>query len=149
MKIKMKGALITYFSGFNRARISFTLSTIGAEIRLLSMPSICIQKRALFGRRSQIGPQRFYIHPTEKNVQAVAFYYDRIQWKILDPSIQPEIDLPHNLEEGDMNVVSHSLDDKVWIVVFTKDNGPARYYRYDREEMLALFLSTDREKRIL
>jgi dipeptidyl aminopeptidase/acylaminoacyl peptidase len=51
-----------------------------------------------------------------------------------------------NMEDGDMTVVSRSLDDKVWIVVYTKDNGPARYYLYDHEKKLADFLFTNREK---
>ena len=85
------------------------------------------------------------IHPTEKNVQAVAFYYDRIHWKILDPSIEPDMDLLHSVEEGDMTVVSRSLDDKVWIVVFTRDNGPSHYYYYDHDKRRASFLFTDRE----
>ena len=86
------------------------------------------------------------IHPTEKNVQAVAFYYDRIHWKILDPSIAQDIDLLRSVEEGDMTVVSRSLDDKVWIVVFTRDNGPARYYLYDHEQETGHLSSSQTEK---
>ena len=53
------------------------------------------------------------IHPTEKNVQAVAFYYDRLHWKVIDPAIAQDMEYLSNLDDGDMTVVSRSLDDKV------------------------------------
>jgi dipeptidyl aminopeptidase/acylaminoacyl peptidase len=45
-----------------------------------------------------------------------------------------------------MMVVSRSLDDTEWIVAFTADNSPLRYYRYDRNVGKAVFLFTDRDK---
>jgi dipeptidyl aminopeptidase/acylaminoacyl peptidase len=48
--------------------------------------------------------------------------------------------------DGELNVISRSLDDKVWIVRFIKDNGPVRFYRYDREQKTAFFLFTNRKE---
>jgi dipeptidyl aminopeptidase/acylaminoacyl peptidase len=44
-----------------------------------------------------------------------------------------------------MEVVSRSLDDRVWAVLYVMDNGPVRYYLYDRDQKEARFLFTNRE----
>ena len=147
LKIEMEDALTTGFSGFNKSNdIIYLIDSRGRNTAALYALNLHTKVSTFLAEDPKSDLNGFMIHPTEKNVQAVAFYYDRIQWKILDPSIQQDIDLLNNVEEGDMSVVSRSLDDKVWIVVFTRDNGPASYYRYDHAAKKASFLFTDREK---
>ncbi len=89
------------------------------------------------------------VHPTEKTVQAVAFDYERQHWKILDPTVKPDLDYLAGVCDGDLGVVSRSLDDKRWIIAYTDDDGPVRYYRYDRSNAgkagKATFLFTNRK----
>jgi dipeptidyl aminopeptidase/acylaminoacyl peptidase len=82
-------------------------------------------------------------HPTEKNVQAVAFTYDKRHWKVLDQSIAPDMEYLKTLGDGEFNVGSRTLDDKTWIVSVVTDNGPVKYYRYDRDAKKAEFLFTN------
>jgi dipeptidyl aminopeptidase/acylaminoacyl peptidase len=86
------------------------------------------------------------IHPTEKNVQAVAFEYDRQNWKVLDEGIRRDFDYLRTVADGDLNVTSRTLDDQTWIVAYVMDDGPVRYYRYDRETGAAHFLFTNRKE---
>ena len=147
LKIEMEDALTTGFSGFNKSNdLIYLIDSRGRNTAALYALNLQTKESSFLAEDPKSDLTGLMIHPTEKNVQAVAFYYDRIQWKILDPSIQRDIDLLRSVEEGDMTVVSRSLDDKVWIVVFTKDDGPARYYRYDHEKKVASFLFTNREK---
>ena len=85
------------------------------------------------------------IHPTEKNIQAVAFTYERKNWQIIDESIAEDLSYLSTVAEGDVEVVSRTLDDMYWIVAYTMDNGPVQYYRYDREAQKAEFLFTHRK----
>jgi dipeptidyl aminopeptidase/acylaminoacyl peptidase len=85
------------------------------------------------------------LHPTEKYVQAVAFNYERLHWKVLDPSVAADFDILRRQEDGDMTVVSRTQDDGTWIVVYSLDDGPLRYYFYDRSQRMATFLFTDKE----
>lgn len=80
------------------------------------------------------------MHPTERTLQAAASTYEKQQWTILDKSIQPDIDYLNQVTKGSMEVISRSLDDKKWIVVYLKDNGSPRYYAYDRTKHHAHFL---------
>ena len=81
-------------------------------------------------------------HPTEKNIQAVSFNYDRVNWKILDPAIQADWDYLKTVADGEVQITSRTLDDKFWNVAYTMDNGPVRFYLYDRAAKKARYLFT-------
>src|SRR5687768_6256842 len=85
------------------------------------------------------------IHPTELRVQAVSFTYDRKHWHVIDPSIQADLNFLATVENGEADVISRTLDDQTWIVAYTMDNSPARYYRYERKARKATFLFSDRK----
>jgi len=84
------------------------------------------------------------IHPTEKIVQAVAFTYERKHWQIVDESIAGDLAYLKTVADGDVEIVSRTLDDDYWMVAYSLDDGPVQYYRYDREEKSAEFLFTHR-----
>ena len=84
------------------------------------------------------------VHPTENTVQAVSFEYERRSWKTLDQGVDADFAMLRKTADGDFNVVSRTLDDQTWIVAFTMDNGPVRYYRYNRGGHKPTFLFTNR-----
>lgn len=84
-------------------------------------------------------------HPTERHVQAVSFIYDRKRWQILDPTIEPDLAYLGTLADGDVEIASRTLDDAYWVVLYLVDDGPARFYLYDRTRRTASFLFTNRQ----
>jgi len=82
------------------------------------------------------------VHPTEKNVQAAAFNYERVHWQVIDPAIAHDLEYLEKVDDGDFHIVSRTLDDSAWIVDYTVDNGPKRYYYYDHNKGEARFLFT-------
>jgi dipeptidyl aminopeptidase/acylaminoacyl peptidase len=84
------------------------------------------------------------VHPTEKVVEAAAFNYDRRRWRFMDPAVAADFDVLRNVADGEIIVSSRTLDDRHWIVAYLQDDGPVRYYRYDRDERKAQFLFTNR-----
>src|SRR5262249_39479646 len=48
--------------------------------------------------------------------------------------------------DGDITIASRTLDDNRWIVGFLMDNGPVRYYLYDRPGKKATFLFSNRKE---
>jgi dipeptidyl aminopeptidase/acylaminoacyl peptidase len=79
-------------------------------------------------------------HPTEKTIQAVGFTYARREWKILDESIRKDLDYLETVEDGELIVTSRTLDDSQWTVAFVLDDGPYKFYRYDRTNQKAHYL---------
>ena len=71
-------------------------------------------------------------HPTEKTLQAVSFTYSRREWKILDESIRPDIEFLTGFADGEFIITGRTLDDAKWTVAYVLDNGPLKFYVYDR-----------------
>lgn len=147
LKIGMEDALTTGTAGFNKSNDAvYLIDSRGRNTAALYSLNLSTGEKTFIAEDPKADFGGYMVHPTEKNVQAVAFNYERMHWKVIDPAIAPDMEYLLRLEAGDMTVVSRSLDDRVWIVVYTVDDGPARYYYYDHDEKQARFLFTDREK---
>ncbi len=82
--------------------------------------------------------------PATGKPQAVSFTYDRQLWRVLDPAIRAEWDVLMQVWDGDMTILSRDHADRRWIVAYMVDDGPVRYYLYDRPTGNARFLFTNR-----
>ncbi len=85
------------------------------------------------------------VHPTEKTIEAVGFTYSRREWKVLDPSVQEDLDYLATVEDGEVLVTSRTLDNSKWTVAYVLDNGPLKFYLYDRGAKEARYLFSDRD----
>lgn len=88
----------------------------------------------------------FLFHPSTYAIQAVAFTYDRKRWRVIDPSVGDDFEYLATVCRGDVNVMSRSLEDRHWVVAFSRDDSPACYYLYEREGQKATFLFTNRSE---
>jgi dipeptidyl aminopeptidase/acylaminoacyl peptidase len=79
-------------------------------------------------------------HPDTYEIQAVAFNKDRVEWTVLDKSIQPDFDRIGSIHPGDFSIISRDDDDNTWIIAFTIDNGPVPFYIYNRPNQTKQFL---------
>lgn len=84
------------------------------------------------------------VHPTERTVQAAACNFFRNEWTVLDETIRSDLDFLSEQAEGDIRVVSRSLDDTVWATASIEDDGPVRYYLYERSKKEARYLFSNR-----
>ncbi len=84
------------------------------------------------------------LHPTEKTIQAVSINYDRAEWTIFDPAMKADFATLAKVDDGDPRLTSRSLDDRQWLISFLRDDGPVRYYHFDRDSGKARFLFTNR-----
>lgn len=83
-------------------------------------------------------------HPVTRRAQAVAFHGLRREWTTLDPAVAADFEALRGVCRGDATVTSRTTDDRTWVVVFQVDDGPARYYVWDRDGRRATFLFTAR-----
>ncbi len=84
-------------------------------------------------------------HPRELTVQAIAFNYERKEWRIIDERVRPDLEHLNAVEDGEVEIASRTLDDDRWIVAYARDDGPVHYYRYHRDAQTAEFLFTNQE----
>ena len=84
-------------------------------------------------------------HPTERNVQAVSSTHERREWKTLDAAIEPDLEFLRKAAEGELEVISRTLDDQRWIAAYLRADGPVEYYLYEREPRKATRLFSNRK----
>ena len=72
-------------------------------------------------------------HPTKHTIQAVSFTFARREWEVLDEAVQGDIDFLTEFADGEFEVTGRTLDDRYWTVAYILDDGPVKYYIYDRE----------------
>jgi dipeptidyl aminopeptidase/acylaminoacyl peptidase len=84
-------------------------------------------------------------HPTENTADAVSFTYARKQWQALDDTIAGDLTYLASVADGEIAVTSRSLDDRHWSVAFVLDDGPVKYYHYDRDAKQATYLFNNRD----
>ena len=141
MKIKYEDSVTTYPIGFDKTGDSLYMhESRGRNTAAIESLNLSTNETRVLAEDPKADPGIMMIHPTEMTIQAVDFNYYRQNWTILDRSIQPDIEYLHKVDDGDMAVTARTLDDSRWIVAFIRDNGPARYYIYDRIAKIATSL---------
>ncbi len=111
-------------------------------------------KSTLIAEDKRVDISDVLVHPLSKVIQATAATYTKPEWTFLDKSLASDFEYLKNLktEAGassnskEIEVISRSLDDKSWIVVFLRDDGAPHYYFYDRTAKKAWFLFSGRSQ---
>jgi dipeptidyl aminopeptidase/acylaminoacyl peptidase len=72
------------------------------------------------------------IQPVSHKVQAYAINYTRLEWRVLDKSVERDFKVLSKTADGDLKFDGRSRDDRLWLVHYTLSDAPETYYLYDR-----------------
>ncbi len=145
-QIGQEDSLTTGPAGFDKTgQTLYMLDSRGRDTAAFTTIDLKTGQQAVVAQDPRADISDLMLHPTEKNVEAAAFTVERKKWKILDPAIEADFAYLRTVADGDFEVGSRTLDDKHWIVVYLVDDGPVRYYHYDRAAKKAHFLFTNRQ----
>ncbi len=144
IKIPSQDAMTTGPAGFDKTgEHLYFIDSRNRNTSALTSIDLATNKQTMIAEDPRADVGEALAHPTEKNVQAVSFTYDRTKWKIVDPAIKADLDYLKTVADGEIQVTGRTLDDKRWTVAYVMDNGPVRFYLYDRSpERKARFLFT-------
>jgi len=146
LKIPPDDALTTSAAGFDKTgKVLYMVDSMGRDTSAMVACDMTRNERKVLASNPKADVSGAMIHPTEKSIQAVSFTYERREWTILDDSIKADFDYLKTVTPGEMTVLARTLDDKQWVVGYLLDDGPARYYHYDRAAKKARFLFTNRK----
>jgi len=146
LKIPLEDGLTTSAVGFDKTgQILYMTDSRGRDTAALVQIDLSSGEEKVLASNdlADVGGD-VLMHPTEKTIQAVTFTYERRKWHVLDPAIEEDLRYLQTVADGDLEVLSRTLDDKAWAVAYVMDNGPVRYYLYDRATKTAKFLFTNR-----
>ncbi|MEA2703686.1 MAG: hypothetical protein QOD63_1631 [Actinomycetota bacterium] len=80
------------------------------------------------------------LHPDTREPRFVVFQKDRNVYEILDPAVADDIADLQAIGPGELTVVGADDSDRTWLAAFVADDGPVRYYAFDRETRQSTFL---------
>jgi dipeptidyl aminopeptidase/acylaminoacyl peptidase len=144
--IPAEDMLTTNPVGINKdGNVVFMKDSRGRNTSALQAHSLNKKQVTLLAEDSLADAHNVICHPTEKHVQAVSFVHERKRWQILDQSIETDLDYLRTVADGEVEIVNRTLNDEFWIVLYVLDNGPTRFYIYDRKQHVARFLFTNRQ----
>jgi dipeptidyl aminopeptidase/acylaminoacyl peptidase len=143
MNIAPDDALTTSPAGFDKSgENAYLISSQGRNTAALLTMNLATKETKVLAEDARVDIGGVMMHPAEKTIQAYATNYERTEWHALDPAVGKDLERLRKVADGDPEVVSRTLDDSQWLVVFMADDGPVRYYRYDRKTHKAKFLFT-------
>jgi dipeptidyl aminopeptidase/acylaminoacyl peptidase len=145
IQLAPEDALSTHTAGFDKTgRVLRLIDSRGRNTSALTEIQLDSGKQTVIAEDPRADISGALAHPTEFTLEAVSFTYEREQWTVLDPKVEPDFAALRAVADGDFEVTSRTLDDTKWIVAYVLDNGPVKYYVYERPARKARFLFTNR-----
>ncbi len=146
MKIGAEDMMTTSPAGFDKSgKILYMIDSRNRNTSALVAVNLETGEESVVASDPKADLDAVMSHPVEKTIEAAAFNYLRKEWQVLDKTIEPDLAYLRTVADGDIEITSRTLDDRHWIVVYLVDDGPVRYYRYDRDAKKAEFLFTNRK----
>jgi dipeptidyl aminopeptidase/acylaminoacyl peptidase len=108
-------------------------------LRLLAV-DLTSRQETVIAEDKQYDVAGIMIQPVTRVLQAVSFYKDKNEWRVIDQSIAGDFEAITKVRSGEFSVISRDIEDKNWIVAYLTDDGPVYYYAYNRESKTSTFL---------
>ena len=125
-------------------RVLYLLDSRGRDTSALVAIDLASGEETEIGINPKADVSDLMFHPTEKTVEAIAYTYARKEWEVLDDSVTGDLEYLRSVTDGEAEITDRTLDDQHWIVAYLMDDGPVRYYHYDRGKKHATFLFSHR-----
>jgi dipeptidyl aminopeptidase/acylaminoacyl peptidase len=121
-------------------KAAYVQETRGRNTGALVSIDLATKKSTLIAEDPRSDVADVITHPTKHTLQAVAFNFTRVEWKLLDKSLKKDFDALAKLDGGEVSITSRTIDDKFWTIATSSDLAPARHYIWDRTKQKATFL---------
>jgi dipeptidyl aminopeptidase/acylaminoacyl peptidase len=71
--------------------------------------------------------------PQSGRVQAVAFNYTKLEWKVTDPSLAADFETLEHARPGTLAILDRVRDDSLWLVDYSAPDSVTTFCLYDRK----------------
>ncbi|MBN2134908.1 MAG: S9 family peptidase, partial [Acidobacteria bacterium] len=80
--------------------------------------------------------EQYILDDTETAPIAVAEYYLRQKWNVLDKKYLKDFQILEQAQDADFYISGRSHDDNIWLVTYTSSIKPVLYYLYNRKDKI-------------
>jgi len=130
--------------GFSKDGSSVFLATsIGHDTARVVERSVRGKKEKTLAESPEVDAGEVLINPRRHVVEAVAFAPGRKEWKVVDRSVAGDFEALRGISDGNVQIVSRDRADRSWIVRYTRDRGPVRYYLWNRVAQTASLVHSE------
>ena len=141
LEAAQEDALTTHPVGFSQDGTNlFAVSSVDANAGRLVRLDLSTGQATVIAEDPSYDVVSVRTHPDTRTPQLAIFLKDRADYRVLDPAIEQDVERIRALDQGDFALSSHDDADQLWLVAFTKDDGPYPHYAYDRNTGDAVFL---------
>ncbi|MCC7083967.1 MAG: S9 family peptidase [Pirellulales bacterium] len=146
IKIGMDDSMTTSPAGFDESGdVMYLLDSRGRDTGSLKTLNLKTGEEKLVAENPLADVGGIMLHPTKNTIQGVSFTYERTKWQFYDKEVEADYNRLKKLADGEITIASRTLDDRHWIVAFLMDDGPVRYYYFNRDSQEPKFLFTNRK----
>jgi dipeptidyl aminopeptidase/acylaminoacyl peptidase len=128
------------------AKAAYIESSIGADTARVIQKELASGNEKVIAFSDAVDAGIVVINPNTRVVEAVSFEPGRRTWKVVDPDVKADFDAIARLDPGDFAIVNRDTANRNWLLVFISDQGPVKYYQWDRVAKKGTFLFTNRPK---
>lgn len=114
----------------------------GRETSAVVALDVATRKIEVLAQHPKAGADALIFDRKTHKPLAAGFNHLRREWRAIDEAVEPDLAAIKKIADGDFEVVSQSKDDTRWVVRFELDDGPGRYYLYDRASKQGTLLFT-------
>ena len=122
------------------------LSSVGANTSRLVEVEIASNAQRVIAEDPHYDVAGAMEHPRTHELEAVVFVREKVEWEILDSRVKKDFDLLRKAHHGEISIANRDFADRRWVVVYSADDAPARYFLYHRETERVEFLFESRPK---
>ncbi|MCF8462786.1 MAG: S9 family peptidase [Rickettsiaceae bacterium] len=99
-------------------------------------------KRDLVAQNDKADISYISLHPTNYTQQYYSYEYQRTSKVFFDKTVEADFEFLKNASEteSDIDIISRTLDDNMWVVIFDSSDRPASYYLFNRSAKKLDFL---------
>ena len=131
--------------GFSLDGKSVILNTsIGHDTSRVVLRGLHDKKEKTLAASLEVDAGDVLLNPRRHVVEAVSFAAGRSEWTVVDPAVAADFHALKAAGGGDFEVVSRDRRDGKWVVRYTRDRGPVRFYLWDRPTQTATLLHSER-----
>ncbi|MDJ0592531.1 MAG: S9 family peptidase [Pleurocapsa sp. MO_226.B13] len=133
--------------GFSEdSQVLYLIAFDSVNTRCLIKLNLKTQQKNIVAIDEQYDLESVAYHPSTRQIQAVSFYRERLQWQILDQDLAQDFATLKLVSPGEIDLIDRDLTDEKWLIAYRCDNAPSYYYIYERETKSSQLLFCDRPK---
>lgn len=133
--------------GFSRdGKTLYLTSNHDANASRLITLNLATGKETVIAQDPQYDISETFLNPVEREIEAVGFYKQKLEWEVLDKTITKDFAAIAKERRGEFKIVDRDLANKTWLVGYVTDDGPIYYYTYNRNSKKSTLLFSNQSK---